>query len=967
MRHAFFLFIAAVGCFTSRAQESITPETNPPSLKWFQINTPNFRVLFPEGFEVQAQRMANTLEHIREPEAASMGVKPKKISVLLQSQSSQSNGFVTLAPRRSEFFAMPTQEYNFTGTNEWLNGLAAHEYRHIVQFQRSITGFNKFVYYALGQRALAGLSFVAAPQWFWEGDAVATETAFTQSGRGRIPNFDLLFRTNFLEGRTFNYHKQYLRSYKHNIPSHYVLGYHMVSYLRYKTGDPEIWEKIVRRAWNWPFIPFTFSNAIHKETGSHVVDLYRQMATDLKKKWKDEQQGLNITKFERVNPRKDSVYTDYQFPQVLSDGTVVAMKSGLAHIAQLVVLSEGREHKGILMGPVNQSGQLSSSNLRVVWNEFRYDPRYLVRNYTTIVGYDFGTGAKQTVVRHARYASAALSPDGYQVATVETDTNYKIKLLIVDYYSGQTVKEFDNPDNDFISMPRWSDDGKSIVALRLTKAGKAVTLFDVGSGTHKDLLPPSTENIGYPVVHGQYLFYNSPYSGIDNIYALDVQTGKKFQVTSAKYGAYNPAISPDGQTLYYNNQGRNGMDVVKIPLDPQYWKPLEAITTIAPGFYQHLVDQENSGNLFKTVPEKSYGVKKYSKLKGMINPHSWGPYTTSSLSYLDIGISSLDLLNTTSIDLGYRFDATERTGFWRAAMTYQGIFPILDALYTKGNRHSVRSYNDSTGTAQEAAFDWNEQTLEGGVRIPLLTTRSAYLSQVYFSNAVGLTHITNFKNNVDGGGRYFYDQLDNGNLIYNRFGFSAYRLLNRSRRDIYSRWGQYVTVDSYATPYGGDYRGNLFSFLGALYFPGFMRHHSLNGYWAYQKTLIDQKPDSYIFRNQVPTPRGQSVGRFEDFYSMSANYTFPIWYPDIAVGPVLNVQRLRGNLFTDYAFGKSTLKDPSGNEVPSRRHYTSIGADLKFDVNIMRFLQQIALGVRYSYAVEKGTSQVEFVVGNIGF
>lgn len=923
--------------------------------------------MFPEGFDQQAQRMANTLEHIREPEAVTMGVKPKKISVLMQNQSSQSNGFVTLAPRRSEFYTMPTQEYNFTGNNEWLNALATHEYRHIVQFQRSITGFNKFMYYLFGQRALAGLSFVSAPQWFWEGDAVATETAFTQSGRGRIPNFDLLFRMNFLEGRTFNYHKQYLRSYKHNIPNHYVLGYHMVSYLRYKTGDPQIWERIVRRAWNWPFIPFTFSNAIHKETGSHVVDFYRQMATDLQKKWRSEQQGLVFTRFDRVNPRKDSVYTDYQFPQVLADGTVVALKSGIGDIAQLVVLNEGREHKGPLMGPVNETGQLTSANMRVVWNEFRYDPRYQVRSYTTIVGYDFGTGAKQVVARQSRYASAALSPDGYQVATVETGTDYKVKLLIVDYYSGKVVTEFDNPDNDFISMPRWSTEGKSIVALRLTKEGKAVSLFNVERGTWTDLLPPSNENIGYPVLFGRHLFYNSPYSGIDNIYALDLETGKKYQVTSARYGAYSPAFSPDGQTMYYNNQGRNGIDVVKIANDPQYWKPLESVTVTAPGFFQHLVDQENNSTLLKGVPEKKYAVTKYSKLRGIINPHSWGPYTTSSLSYLDIGISSLDLLNTTSIDLGYRFDATERTGFWRANVTYQGIYPIFDVLYTNGKRQSTRTYKDTTGVAQQAVFNWNEQTLEGGVRIPLLTTRSAYQSQVTVSNAVGLTHVSDFRNDVTGDGRFFYDQLDNGNLVYNHFSFSAYRLLKRSRRDFYSRWGQYVNVNAYGTPFGGDYKGSLFAFMGAMYFPGLMKHHSLNGYWAYQRTLIDQQPDSYIFRNQVPTPRGQTVGRFQDFYSMAANYAFPLWYPDIALGPILNVQRVRANVFTDYAFGKSTLKDASGQDVYTSKHYTSIGGDLKFDVNIMRFLQQVALGVRYSYAVENGSSQFEFVVGNIGF
>jgi len=104
---------------------------------------------------------------------------------------------------------MPSQNYNFVGNNDWLTMLASHEYRHVVQFQRSLTGFNRFLYGVFGQQALAGLAFVAAPQWFWEGDAVATETAFTHSGRGRIPNFDLVFRMNLLEGRTFNYHKQY--------------------------------------------------------------------------------------------------------------------------------------------------------------------------------------------------------------------------------------------------------------------------------------------------------------------------------------------------------------------------------------------------------------------------------------------------------------------------------------------------------------------------------------------------------------------------------------------------------------------------------------------------------------------------------------------------------------------------------------------------------------------------------------
>src|SRR5690606_8394366 len=73
-------------------------ENNPTHLRWFRVTTPNFHVLFPEGFNVQAQRMANTLEHIRDAESASLGIAPRRIFIILQNQSSVSNGFVTMFP-----------------------------------------------------------------------------------------------------------------------------------------------------------------------------------------------------------------------------------------------------------------------------------------------------------------------------------------------------------------------------------------------------------------------------------------------------------------------------------------------------------------------------------------------------------------------------------------------------------------------------------------------------------------------------------------------------------------------------------------------------------------------------------------------------------------------------------------------------------------------------------------------------
>jgi hypothetical protein len=135
------------------AQSLPVLDQNPTGLKWYQINTPKFRVVYPKGFESEAQRMANTLQTIYGPVSRTLEKEPRPISIVLQNQTAVSNGFVTLTPRRSEFFTAPPQDYNLLGTNDWLNLLAVHEFRHVVQFDKALTGFTKGVYYIFGAMA----------------------------------------------------------------------------------------------------------------------------------------------------------------------------------------------------------------------------------------------------------------------------------------------------------------------------------------------------------------------------------------------------------------------------------------------------------------------------------------------------------------------------------------------------------------------------------------------------------------------------------------------------------------------------------------------------------------------------------------------------------------------------------------------------------------------------------------------
>ncbi|HEY0769874.1 MAG TPA: hypothetical protein VGD31_06035, partial [Sphingobacteriaceae bacterium] len=283
---------------------------------------------------------------------------------------------------------------------------------------------------------------------------------------------------------------------------------------------------------------------------------------------------------------------------------------------------------------------------------------------------------------------------------------------------------------------------------------------------------------------------------------------------------------------------------------------------------------------------------------------------------------------------------------------------------------------DTVVFERNLTFDWKETTVQGGLRIPLLLTRSKYHTDISVSNNVGYSQITNFKNSITNGGRVlpytlgdsviFRDYADNGSLVYNTLSFTADHLLKQSRRDINSRWGQRLILNLYTTPFGGDFSGFQFSGYGLLYFPGIGKHHSIWGYGAYQYTKLSNqrnaegKLDNYIFRNRIPTPRGLSFPRLEHFYTTSFNYTLPLWYPDIAIGPLLNIQRFRANAFFDYGYITSDI-------ITYRNDYASAGLELKVDFNIMRFYPQFDLGVRYTKGIKPSVTEFEVLIGTFNF
>lgn len=924
--------------------QNLVMEQNPPAIHWFQKNTQHFKVIFPEGFEDEANRAANTLEHLYLPVSRTLGKAPRKIPIILQNQNTVSNAFVTISPRRSEFYTMPPQDYNFLGTNNWIDLLAVHEFRHVVQFDKSITGINRVIYYLFGADGLGAASFMAVPLWFWEGDAVAIETALTESGRGRIPNFDLLFRSNLLEYGAFNYSKQYLRSFKHYIPNHYVTGYYFTTHLRRKY-DPLIWSRITERAFSYSILPFTFSLSMRKYTGSGVNRNYRNMVSELDSLWKNQINSLELTDYQPINKRKNKAYTNYEFPQVLSDGKILALKTGIGDIHQFVAIdTTGNEKLIFTPGLVNLSGMLSVTKDKIVWNEFHFDPRWRAKNYSVIKLYDIREKSLKVIGDKTRYSSAALSPDASKVVTIEVTENNENAIVILDAESGGIISKVPNPQNHFFSMPRWSDDGLHITVLKHKENAKAITLIHAETFEEKDLLELQKINVGHPVLHGNHLFFNAPFNGMDNVYVRDISKNKTWQVTTSKYGAYNPTVSSDGKSIYYNNHQKFGRDIVKIPYDSTHWIPLENVENHNIKYYEPLVEQEQNPEVLDNVPENKLSVKRYRKLSGVINPYSWGATIYPDDREFFIGATSQDILSTTAISAGFNYNANERTGYGIGAISYQGIYPIIDLSAKIGNRGT---------TLEDTRITWQESGIDLGVRLPLLLTRSKYHESLSMSAATSINQVSGYNADFRS-----YDQQANGTLHNNRYRVSYSRMLKRSQRDLTSKWGQTMFAQYQHTPFRGNYTGSLLAAETNLFFPGLFKHHSLH------LKLGGQVEDvgNYTFSSPLFFPRGYAYRSHEAFFQTTVEYKLPLFYPDWNIGPFLNFQRFKTNLFLDYGKGyEANLIEGHPDKT-----YNSVGVELTTDFNIMRFLPLLEMGVRYVYLPETGNYTFQVLVGQFG-
>ena len=549
-----------------------------PRLSWKTIETEHFVIHYHEPLGDVARQVAQAAEYSHRVLSPAFGHEPaEKTHIVITDDTDGANGFASVLPRNSIrlFASAPGPLSSLNDHDDWLFGLTAHEYTHILHLD-SIGGLPRLYNRIFGKTWSPNQ---AQPRWVIEGIATYQESRRTSAGRTRNALFDMDLRAVTLADRRLdldavsNGPQAWPRG---NAP--YLYGSHFLKYVFDRHGE----DKMRELSWSYGSnpVPYSLNRSIKNITGRSFAELYDDWLDYLRDKYSAQAEAVARAGL-REGRRLTFSAENNSSPRYTRDGRHIVWRQGDGY-------SETRYRIMPVGSNVGRASDYAtihrSSGFALLWDGSmvlaqtrRYRNDY---SFDDLYRWDRRTDRLERLTRGMRAREPAVSPDESRVAFVingRSQTQLAVMPLRPDaepqiVWTGQRF--------DQVGSPYWSPDGTHIACSVWTAGGyRDLMLVDMKSGAARRLTHDRANDVS-PVFSpdGSTIFYSSDRSGIYNVYALELATGTTWQVTNVVGGAFWADISPDGKQLVYQGFGPGGYDLYELDIDRERWiEPLPYI------------------------------------------------------------------------------------------------------------------------------------------------------------------------------------------------------------------------------------------------------------------------------------------------------------------------------------------------------------------------------------------------------
>jgi Tol biopolymer transport system component len=594
---AFAVAIAALLAGASPARGA-----NDPKLLWKSIETPHFRISFYSTEEDVAEHVATLAEGVYTRLCAAIGWTPtERTEILLTDQTDSANGLTTALPYNSILLNVtaPDDMSALGDVDDWYLELVTHEFTHILHTDH-VAGIP-----ALANRVLGKVwaPNQVEPHWMLEGLAVYEESTHTSGGRLRSSMWNMFMRADVLEQNLAP-----LDVFS-NTPRRwpggnlwYVYGSFFMEWLAETYGEQAIRGMI--DDYSSEIIPYGINRSVRRVTGHTFEELYPSWVDSMRRAF-DAQAAAVRARGIREGVRVSHTGYTVEHPRWLPANAWPDHAGDLAYFvddgrstAGIWALPLDRDPSGAILGGRENrrdllirtsgiggfsfmpDGTAVFSSTDIHENLFSFDDLFeLPAHRKSTNGLE---GERVRWTDGARALDPSVSPDGRRAAftTNHRGTTYLMVGDVVPASDRTGAHQLANirgllPSEMFDQAytPRWAPDNRHVAYSVWQRGGyRDIRIVDAKDGSFVEVTHDRAID-GDPVfsADGRWLYYHSDRTGITNVYAYEVATGRLRQVTNVVNGAYQPEPSPDGKWLAYVGYTHDGYDVFVMPIDESRW------------------------------------------------------------------------------------------------------------------------------------------------------------------------------------------------------------------------------------------------------------------------------------------------------------------------------------------------------------------------------------------------------------
>ncbi len=979
-----FLTFALGALFCSPAARA----ANDPNLEWKSLETPHFRISYYSGEAEVAQHVGEVGEAIHARLSPVLGWSPKeKTEIALFDQTDSANGITSGLPYNSIrlFLTAPDDMSPLGDIDDWYEDLLSHEYTHTLHID-NITGLPGFI------NGIIGKTFVpnqVQPRWILEGLAVLEESEQTSGGRLRSSQWQMYMRADVLENNIApldQFSNTPRRWPQGNI--WYLYGSFFMKWIRQTYGEEAIRKMIADYGAN--IIPFGVNRAIRRATGRTFEDMYPAWIATLKRDFEAQaatirargiREGVRITHGGQTarHPRWipgnawDGYAGDLLYFRDDGHSTPGLYGQHIKRDARGNVTAAGEDKRELLIRTNEASAASFEPDGSVVFDSIDYTSNIfafgeLFEIKTGLKSPSGLEGHRKRLTHGFRASDPDVSPDGRRVvfSTNHRGTSYlQIADLSVDGELTNTHVLVKSNGFEQVYGAHWSPDNRHVAYSVWTRGGyRDIRFVDSSDGSFAEVTKDRAIDAGPSFSpDGAWLYFHSDRTGVSNVFAWEVATGRLKQITNVINGAYQPSISPDGKTLAYVGYTHTGFDLFAMPVNPETAPDALPFVDARPTVHHdppHQVFPITAYNPLHTLRPRTFSLQ--------ITPGNFGQAIIVGAAGGDIaGHHSILATLTTELerpevqlDLGYNYG---RFPFDLGMHAFRSISP--HAGYSLGQNYKPAYVQEAVGIAtgisyslpgqfDGQSFSANYSAARLGVQYPSSTGHiDPYETPTY--PGAGMLGTLSVGWGYSNAQRYLWS-------IGPEKGFSLNANLDFTNPALASDFSGFAASTSFATyatmPWlrhhslglhasGGTSGGN-FPGRGPYFVGGFV---DLPLYDTVRNILIQ----GGITMRGYPTVI--EAGR--NFALFNAEYRFPILNVDRGLSTLpIFFQRLSGNVFVDYGSAFDFAE--------TAKFKTGTGAELWFD-SLLGYVIGFTFRIGYAHGWASGGLDKVYFVAAVPF